>query len=88
VIVASTLGWFDFNIQNVNVLINYLLHLVFQPMHEYQLLSIPILAGDHNEHLLEVLDVGGQKTFVIPLGELQEFHSILKHQMVRHEPLI
>ncbi len=57
-------------------------------MHEYQLLSIPILEGDHNEHLLEVLDVGGQRTLVIPLGELQELHSILKHQMVRHEPLI
>jgi hypothetical protein len=37
-------------------------------MHEYQLLSILVFEGDHNQHLFEVLDVGGQKTLVM-LGE-------------------
>jgi hypothetical protein len=39
-------------------------------MHEYQLLNIPVLERDHSQHLFEILDVGGQKTLVVPLGEL------------------
>lgn len=57
-------------------------------MHEYQLFSIPVLESDHNQHLFEVLDVGGQKALVILLGGFQELHSILEHQMVQHEPLV
>jgi hypothetical protein len=51
---------------------------------EYQLLNILILEGNHNQHLTEVLDVGGQRAHVI----LQELHPISKHQVVLCEPPI
>jgi hypothetical protein len=38
--------------------------------------------------MIEVMDIGGQWTPIVPLSELQEFHSILKHQVVRHEPFV
>jgi hypothetical protein len=34
------------------------------------------------------LDIGGQQAPIVPLGELQELHAILKDQVVQHEPLV
>jgi hypothetical protein len=46
--------------ENVNSLVNYLLHLGLESMQENQLLGIFIFKGDHSQHVIEVLDVGGQ----------------------------
>jgi len=67
------------NTWNINPLINYLVHLELQPMQEDQLPSIPIFEGDYNQHLIKVLNVGGQWAPIIPLGELQKLHHIPKH---------
>jgi hypothetical protein len=39
-------------------------------MQEDQLLSILILQEDHSQHAIEVMDVGSQQAFIVPLGEL------------------
>jgi hypothetical protein len=57
-------------------------------MQENQLLGIFIFKGDHSQHVIEILDVGGQWTPIVFLGEFQKLHPILKHQVVHCEPFV
>ncbi len=74
--------------RNVNPLVDYLPHPRLKSIQEDQLSSIFIFKGNHNQHATKVLDVGGQWTVIIPLGELQKLYPISKHKVVRCEPSI
>jgi hypothetical protein len=57
-------------------------------MQEDQLPNLIISKGDHSQHVTKVLDIGRQWAPIVPLGELQKLHPILKHKVVWHEPPI
>jgi hypothetical protein len=57
-------------------------------MQENQLLGIFIFKGDHSQHVIEVLDVGGQWALIVFLGEFQKLRPISKHQVVHCEPFV
>ncbi len=57
-------------------------------MQTYQFSNILIFEGDYNQYSIEVLDIGGQQALVVPLGEFQQLHPILKHEVVWREPSI
>jgi hypothetical protein len=48
-------------------------------MQEDQLPNILIFEGDYSQHSIEVLNIGGQRAPIVPLGELQYLHPIPKH---------